>query len=254
MNLVTTFRAELLKTRRTSLWYLCCIAPAIAPFFMFFDFDSEEGIRQLSNAPWDLYFQHGQLGLNILSMPMFIILTCTLLPQIEYKNNTWKQVLTSPQPKGYVFVAKLLTIQVFLLLFLMGHNVFMALSLAVKYYVTPQLNLFAHTLDWAKWLKMNAATYVSVLACTAFQFWLGLRSRSFLLPIGVGVGLWILGMLMVAEFHWEKSRYFFNVIPMLVAFPKHAPILGYLLLGSLGYALFFLGVAFLEFRYQKIKE
>ena len=57
-----------------------------------------------------------------LSFPLFIILVCTLLPQIEYKNNTWKQVLTSPQTKWNIFLAKFINLQLFILLFIAANQ------------------------------------------------------------------------------------------------------------------------------------
>ncbi|HEV7347631.1 ABC transporter permease [Telluribacter sp.] len=254
MNLLISFRAELLKTRRTSLWYLCFTAAFLVPFFMFFDYEPGDGLNELKTDPWNLYFQQGQQALNIMFLPMYIVLITTLLPQIEYKNNTWKQVLTSPQPTSYIFFSKLLIVQLLVLLFMLAYNLFMAASLTTKYLFYPVIDLFKHSPNWPELLKLNAISYMSILSSLGLQFWLGLRSKSFLLPIGVGIGLWILSALMVAELHWPYAKYFPNVIPMLVVFPKHAPSLSTLIWVSVGYAVFFLGLAFLEFQTKKVKE
>ncbi|GAB3168813.1 ABC transporter permease [Telluribacter humicola] len=254
MNLLTSFRTELLKTRRTSLWYLCCTAAILVPFFMFFDYESGEGLNELKTDPWNIYFRQGQRAMNIMFLPMYIVLITTLLPQIEYKNNTWKQVLTSPQSTSHIFFSKLLVIQVLILLFILLHNLFMLVSLTTKSVLYPTLVLWEHTINWMEFLKMNAISYMSILATLGLQFWLGIRSKSFLLPIGVGIGLWILSAVMVAELHWPYAKYFPNVIPMMVVFPKLAPGLSTLTLISVGYAVLFLGLALLEFNTKKVKE
>src|SRR5690349_3760515 len=120
MNLLISLRSEVLKTKRTAAFYFTLIGAAVIPFMFLLNSltnglpDEDESNKDPLNAIFKLSSQ--MLGNGI--FPLFIVLVCTLLSQIEYKNNTWKQALTSPQTKGNVFMAKFLNIHLLILLFL----------------------------------------------------------------------------------------------------------------------------------------
>ena len=118
MNLSISLRSEILKTRRTAAFYLAFITGIFGMVICLLDFISD-GIPPDSRAiVFDVMMTDKFQVSSFLMFPLFIILSCTLLPQIEYKNNAWKQVLASPQPKWMVFVSKFLTIQVLIVVFL----------------------------------------------------------------------------------------------------------------------------------------
>src|SRR5918993_4061319 len=111
MSLGISIRSEFLKTRRTASLYLTLVAAAFGPFLTMIDMSIGEGIsagdrQMILNQMFVEKFQMTSL----VAFPMFIILVCTLLQQIEYKNNTWKQVLTSPQTRANVFMAKFINV------------------------------------------------------------------------------------------------------------------------------------------------
>ncbi|HYH14152.1 MAG TPA: ABC transporter permease, partial [Flavisolibacter sp.] len=104
MNLLVSLRSEVLKNKRTAALYLTLIAAAFGPFMSLLDVLLGEGVAAddraiIFNKLMTVKFQ--MTGLAI--FPIFLILICTLLPQIEFKNNAWKQVLASPQTKSNIF-------------------------------------------------------------------------------------------------------------------------------------------------------
>src|SRR5688572_26505521 len=117
MNLLISLRSEILKTKRTSAFYFTLIGAAVIPFIFLLNAlthglpDENESVKDPLNAIFKLSSQ--MVGLGI--FPLFIVLICTLLPQLEHRNNTWKQVLTSPQTKINVFMAKFLNIHLLML-------------------------------------------------------------------------------------------------------------------------------------------
>ena len=124
--------------------------------------------------------------------PLFIILICTLLPQIEYRNNTWKQIFASPQTKANVFLAKFINVHLLMLVFLVATHLFMFLTIVAINFIKPDLNLFKHPLNESIVLVNAANAYISMLAVCAIQFWIGLRFRNFIVPIGIGFALWLI--------------------------------------------------------------
>src|SRR4051812_4007276 len=118
MGLLISLRSEIFKTKRSTLFYLTFLAAVFGPMMslldLIFDGVQAEDRNVILNKMFTAKFQMT----NFVMLPMFIILICTLLPQIEYKNNAWKQVLTSPQTKANVFAAKFINIQLLIVTFL----------------------------------------------------------------------------------------------------------------------------------------
>ncbi|MDO9373097.1 MAG: ABC transporter permease [Ferruginibacter sp.] len=254
MSLLISLRSELLKTKRTSLLYLCVCGAALVPVMtLFFDNESPESLATLKLDPWVRYLDEGSKVLSVVMLPMYIILICTLLPQLEFRNNAWKQVLTSPQSLGNIFAAKFLTIQLFILAFIVLFTLFTMASLLGVHFFRFNLDLFQRRPDWHNIATTNGTIYLTVLAVSGLQFWFGLRFKSFLAPVGIGFCLWVLAMMSAMEYHWPHASKIPYAFSLLALFPKYAAKVPLMLWSSLGYCIVFLTLAFLEFKMKKIK-
>src|SRR5688500_8116733 len=105
MSLIISLRSEVLKTKRTAAFYFTLIGAAGIPLILLFMIASNgmPNDERSAKDPINFLFALSSEVSSICIFPLFVVLVCTLLPQIEYKNSTWKQVLTSPQTKGNVF-------------------------------------------------------------------------------------------------------------------------------------------------------
>jgi hypothetical protein len=183
MKLLTALRSELLKTKRTAAFYFTLIAAALIPAIFLLNVLTGGGdLAAISKDPLNTMFEMDTERSGLVFFPIFVILVSVLLPQIEIRNNTWKQVLTSPQTKTNVFLAKFLNINLLILLFLIANLAFMSLAIVVTHFSIPTLNLFHQPFDATRLLVRIADSYVTMLALCAFQFWLGLRFRNFIIP------------------------------------------------------------------------
>ncbi len=253
MNITTTLSAEVLKVRRTHLIKLCVGAAAFIPLVLFiFDNNTPEGIAEVSKDPWNIYFMKGWKELGVIILPIFIILVCTMIPQLEYRNNTWKQVLTSPQPYSNLFFSKFIMIQLFILLLLLCYNVFTAISLIGVQLFKGDVGLWQHSIDWKKQLLLNGRLYLAVLGISALQFWMGMRFRNFIASIGIGVALWIISIIVLVNFKFEHINVFPFSSPILVVFEQYASMVPKLLWSSVAYMVVLLAIAFFEFRKRRM--
>src|SRR5215203_7500463 len=117
MNLLISLRSEILKTKRTAAFYFTLVGAAVIPFTFLLNL-LMDGIEDTRKDPLNSILKlHSEMN-GLVIFPMFVILVCTLLPQIEYRNNTWKQLLSSPQTKWNIFLAKFINVQFFIFLFL----------------------------------------------------------------------------------------------------------------------------------------
>ncbi|MBA2761707.1 MAG: ABC transporter permease, partial [Segetibacter sp.] len=140
MSLVKSLRSEILKTKRTAPLYFTLAAAAFAPLMsilsLFLDEESDYPKKDIFNYMLIKKFEMT----GMLSLPIFLILVCTLLPQIEYKNNTWKQVLTSPQTKLNVIAAKFINVQLLLVIFFIINLLLHFLGAGILHFKQPSLD------------------------------------------------------------------------------------------------------------------
>jgi hypothetical protein len=243
----------MLKTKRSATFYVTIITAAIMPVIFLIDMIVDGPNAETRKDPLNAVFKMGLEVLTLAFLPMFVIAVCTLLPQIEYRNNTWKQVYASPQTKANVFVAKFLLVQMLLLLLLLSFNVLMASFCVIGHFIAPELNMLNQPFNSSAWADYNVNAYVAVLAISTIQFWLGLRFKNFIIPMAVGLAMWVTGILLIFEFKPSYVNLFPYSYSALSVLPKYKQILPTVQLYSAGYAALFLVLGFIHFRYKNVK-
>jgi len=254
MSLQISFRSELLKTKRTSSGYLCLIGAGFLPLMQLADFLFDDGAKEFAKDPWNLYLLDGFEGVTILILPLYVVLLCTLIPQIEYRNNTWKQVLTSPQLKREIFFAKFLNIQMLILSFLLLYNLLLVLSALAAAFTSSGIDFFKYNIDWAALLNVNAKAYVATFAVSTIQFWLGLRFKNFITSLAIGFGMWVVAGMILFEFKLPNAWLFPYSFPLVTVLPKYEYLSTTIPWISLGYGVVFLAIAFVDFKRKTIRN
>jgi lantibiotic transport system permease protein len=245
MNLAIAFRSEILKTKRTASWYFA-ITIAIAVSALFVLTVSANDPSQKVN-PWTAIYQEEFKSLNLLVLPMFTILVCTLVAQIEYRNNTWKQVLASPQQLAQIYISKFLVVQLLLVLFLSVFLLSAGLCTLLGGMINPSMDLFDYSPGWQILAKCAVRTYVSILAVSAIQFVLGLIMRNFIAPIAIGFILWLIGNVLLFEMHSPIANFFPYSFSAMTVFSKYDASFPLLEFTSLGLTVLCLAGGFLFF-------
>lgn len=253
MSLIVSLRSEILKSKRTAAFYFTLIGAAVIPFILLFTIiahglpEEEKTSKDPINALFNL--SSGMTGLAI--FPLFVVLICTLLPQIEFRNSTWKQVFTSPQKREDVFSAKFLNIHLLMVLFLIASHLFVWVVVIAAHFILPKFHILNHSFDARKVLEDNAHAYLSVLAICAIQFWIGLRSRNFIAPVAIGLLLWLIGTVLVLEYHSAASPYFPYGFSAIRFSSEFSPRVKEVEWTSFGYSVLFLIVGYMDFRRRR---
>ena len=253
MNLLISLRAEILKTKRTAAIYLTIAAAAFGPLMSLLDILIGEGISagDRSNIFNNLFVQKFQMT-SLVALPIFLILICTLLPQIEYKNNAWKQVLTSPKTKANIFVSKFINVQLLLLVFIILNLLFMLICAVVLHFKHPSLHVLEQPLHGYEILISRLNAYGVLLAICSIQFWLGLRFKNFIIPIAIGILCWFAGTLLVMPIKSGFAEYFPYSFHVYVSLPDFKLQINSILFTSFVYAALFFLIGFLDFRSRKM--
>lgn len=254
MNLSISLRSEVLKTKRTAAFYFTLISAAVVPIIFLLNALLDDDMDSTRKDPLNNLFKLlGEMN-GMAFFPWFIILICTLLPQVEYKNNTWKQLFASPQSKVNVFLAKLLNIHLLILLFMVATHLFMFLAIVIANVFIPSFDFFSKPLNGYTVLSRAANAYVTSMALMAIHFWMGLRFKNFIVPIAAGLALWLTGTVLIMEYKSILALYLPYSFQAYYLFPQFEPQLNQVQWTSVGYAAFFLVAGFLDLRRRRMSS
>ncbi|MEI9930951.1 MAG: ABC transporter permease [Rhizomicrobium sp.] len=192
MAFTDSLGSEWLKTRRSLASQLVIVGALFTPAIVI-------GTRllhlskaaALSAKPdfWPSLWHSCWESMAIFFLPMGAILATALVTQIEVRNNAWKHVHTLPLTPATIFFSKLLVIFVlmaeFVTLFVLG--VYLAGALpAILSGVAVPLNA-----PIGSFVRDAAFYFLDTLPIVAIQYALGLRFKSFLVPVGIGFLAWV---------------------------------------------------------------
>ena len=112
MSLLIATKSELIKTRRSASFWMSLIGSAFIPliFFLTYVFNPGKNLPRLQEAAWETHMMQGWQAFSAFLLPMFVVLICSLIPQLEYKINghslyyRWKNCI-----KGFNMPLKMLS-------------------------------------------------------------------------------------------------------------------------------------------------
>lgn len=201
--LFTSLQSEWLKRKRSAAAWLTVIGgffiPAIVLMVRFNDF-STLATQNASEHLWDTIYQRSWQFMGVFLLPMGVIMATSLVTQLEFRNNTWKQLHSTPQSFTTIFMAKLLVILFMLLQFFILFNigiyftgVIPALFEGVPF---PKQPLTAGYI-----FSQNAKYFIACLPIVALQYLLSLRFKNFLVSIGAGLCLLVASLIALSWKH-----------------------------------------------------
>jgi hypothetical protein len=175
---------------------------------------------------------------------MYVILVTSLVVQIEYRNNTWKQVYTLPRTLADIFFSRFVVIHSLILFCFILFNASIIITSYAANLVQKQYTFFDHAIPLKGMFLLFVKTYFSVLAITSIQYWLSLRFRNFIIPVGIGLGLLITGFII---HQWEQLYYYPYMYPLISFMPNFQKIPDFVYKAQLFDAMWFVLVLLLGF-------
>ncbi|MFT4662216.1 MAG: hypothetical protein ACJA1H_002299 [Glaciecola sp.] len=143
-----------------------------------------------NEAIWENLFSSNSRAFLGFIIPIGAMLICALMTQVEYGNNNWKQVHTTPQRLSTIFLTK------FTVVIALTVIVFFILNLGITLHgVIPCLILDGRMpkrpipIDFFFFETLKC--FVLTLPIMAFQFLLSLHFRSFMVAIGIGLIVYV---------------------------------------------------------------
>lgn len=249
---IDAFHGEWLKRKRSFASALVVMGslftPAIVAVVRLLHHRSLPGLYA-ADTFWQNMWRACWESMAIFFLPLGAILATSLITQIEFKSNAWKQVHTLPVSAAVIFLSKLGVILVmmiqFLLLFTAGIYVSgMLPALLVPGVPHPKGSFLSLPL-----LRENGLYFIHCLPIVGAQYLMALRSNNALVPIGIGFMAWVGALAAVSSRFTVWWPYSYTTIHYLRDKPKGARFAAYgelpwlsvsafLLLTIISYALF----------------
>ncbi|WP_205512273.1 ABC transporter permease [Longitalea arenae] len=208
-----------MKSKGTAAFWLTVVGAAFIPIVSFIRLVArpDHFIRALKKDPWQMFINDNWQAGAFFLLPVFAILVTSLVVQTEYKNNTWKQVYASPRSILDIFMSRFIVIHTLILLAFVLFNAFIIITACAANLVQKGYNFFDHPVPWKTLFALTAKLYFSVLAITAIQYWLSLRFRNFIIPLGIGLALLVTGFMIL---QWDQLYFYPYMYPVVFFWPS----------------------------------
>ncbi len=168
--------------------------------------------------------------MNVALLPMGIILAISLITQLEYKNNAWKQLHATPQRFTTIFVSKFVIILLMQAQLFVFFNIGVYLSAIIPSLVLAGVPYPPEPFPFMHFIRESGYYFIDSLPIIAIQYLLALQFKNFLVSIGTGMILIVAGLGMLSWKYAYVYPYSYGTLYFLGRFPElnlHALALGW---------------------------
>jgi hypothetical protein len=246
-DFIHSFQSEWLKKKRSLGSWLIVVGSLFTPVIIIAArLAHHDKLPRLyaSGTFWTSLWRSSWESMAIFFMPMAAILATSLITQIEFRNNAWKQVHTLPLSPATLFFSKLAVILVLMVQFFVLFDLGIYLSAVVPFLLLRNVPYPSAPLPLRSFLIDTGRYMIACLPIVAAQYLLSLRFKNFLVPVGMGFMTWV-GAL--AALSWKFGYivpYAYSMLTYLKddpkgrtavpAFQMHWLAIGYALLFTIG--------------------
>lgn len=205
---ISSFQSEWLKKKRSLAVWLVLVGSLFTPAIaLLIAVTHSDGLpkKYADQNFWINYWNQCWDPMAFMLLPLGIVLATSLVGQLEFKNNTWKQLHTSPQSLTTIFFSKLAVLIVMMVQLFLLFNIFTYLTAVVPPIVFDEVPFPISTIPFKQILKHNALMFWDCLPILALQYLLSLQFKNFMVPVGAGMVIWLLGSLALS---WKYSFIF----------------------------------------------
>ncbi len=194
---ISSTKNEFIKLKRTLAFWLTIISAVLFPFLFFIAYviKHESLVPQIGINPWER-FMTTQIENSIpFFIPMFIVLITSLIMQIEHSSLGLKHLFALPIPKWSVYFGKLSIVIFAIITTYIYYYLAILLSGLLLGLIYPDLAFLSFQPEHLKFLKILSTSFVASLGIIGIQFWLSFRFKDFIIPLGLGMFLTIMGII-----------------------------------------------------------
>ncbi len=194
---VALFRAELIKLKHSPVWYILLLGIILTAAGVFIGhlMDAHNMVK-LNIDPWQRYFSAALSIFNLFIVVPYLVLLVSATIFIEQRANAWKYLYTLPPGRGVIYTTKLALITLLYFFSLAMLIAAMVLSGYLLNFFRPEYEFTYYQPDLLVLAQNMGHFFLASLGLIAWQYWLSLRFKNILVPLGIGVFGFVFGIIM----------------------------------------------------------
>lgn len=184
--LIKMIRADAMKLRRSPVWLAFLFLPIIPALLGTMNYNN---LGLLKSEWYSLWTQH-TLFTCYFFLPIMLGIYCSYLMRLEHSNHNWNKLLTMPVPTWQIFVSKLFSASLMMVLSELWIGALFILSgklVGLNSPLPPEL---------ISWLACGT---LGGIVMAAAQLFISLIIRSFALPVGIALAGGLSGLVALAK-------------------------------------------------------
>ncbi|RFS18157.1 ABC transporter permease [Emticicia sp. C21] len=200
ISFIHSFQSEWLKKKGTLAFWLVFVGSFFIPLIFLtrgIIYSADFLAETKSPMFWEVLISRSWQFMAILLLPLGLALATSLITQLEFRNNTWKQLNTTPQSLSVIYWSKFAVIIVMLLQFFLLFHIGIYLSALIPAILHGASDFYQRTVPFSSILKTAALFFVDCLPIVAIQYLVSLQFKNFLVPLSFGIGLLIASLIAV---------------------------------------------------------
>ena len=184
---IRTLRVERMKLRHSPVWLAFILLPILPAIMGTFNY--LQNVAILQDQWYSLWTQH-TLFICYFFLPAIIGVYCSWLFRLEHLNHNWNSVMTAPVPIAYVYLAKLITASIMVLM--------TQVWIGLLYVISGKLCGLTSQVptELVEWLFYGA---IGGIVICALQLCISLVIRSFAIPVGIALTGGVAGLAIMAK-------------------------------------------------------
>jgi lantibiotic transport system permease protein len=218
-----SFQSEWLKKKRSLGSWLIVVGSLFTPMIILasrlMDHRKLAGLSMASTF-WTALWRSSWESMAIFFLPMAAILVTSLITQIEYRNNAWKQVHALPLSSGAIFFSKLAVILVMMAQFVLLFDVAVYLSGVLPSLLLKDVPFPSSPVPVRTFLNDTGDYMIAALPIVLVQYLLSLRFKNFLVPVGMGFLAWVGALAALSWRYGYMIPYSYTMLTYLRDDPK----------------------------------
>jgi len=256
--------ADTIKLKRTPILWVALLGGLFITGLVFLiHYFSVEEINKPDTNPWIFYCNFGMTFVSILLAVPFVVLLTSSTLFAEHRSNAWKYLYSLPLPRGQIYFSKLVLILIILaityLIFFLGQ----LLSGWLLGFLRPEYGFHEYAPQPGKFALLLLHSYLSALGVVGLHYWLSVRWKNFIVPVGIGLLGYIVSILFSMTNRYEVGQFFLYSYPSMLgtSLGLDTPIKELFWMGgltnvewfSLGFLVIFAAAGFIEESRKNIK-
>lgn len=224
MNLYKNIRIELKKIKSTASLQLALISGFFIPviYFIYYLTKYTSLIPSEGVNPWEKFISEQFRNTAPFLLPILFILQTSLVAQIEHRVNGFKYIFTQPVQRWKVYLSKMMTVILVLLISFISFALLLYCSGSLVGSIHKELMFNEYPFPWVWVLSFLSTVFIANLGILSIQFWMSLRFKNFIVPIGIGMVLLVTGLIVYRAEESLYMPYSYSIHGMILATNDHS--------------------------------